>query len=139
MLAETSPYPQPAEVGSTRSTRILGYIVAVLLGLLFGILGTVVHQISFSLFGLFDVPIGLVLALAATAMLLVGLRLVVPSRLAAVFASVALVGIVSLFSLPSTGGSTLIAATPVGMVWVLGVTLVAVVVLAWPKPAPQKK
>ncbi|MDO9398060.1 MAG: hypothetical protein Q7T71_16060 [Herbiconiux sp.] len=123
----------PAPMGTSRGTQVLGYVVSFLLGALFGILGTVVHQIAVSVFGLFDLPIGLVLALASAALLLAGLRLVAPTRLAAVLAALALVGVVALLALPSPGGSVLIPDSIAGMVWLLGSTLAAVVVLAWPK------
>jgi len=130
--------PAPAEadpVGTSLSTRVIGYVVAVVLGFLFGALGTVVHQISVSVFGLFDLPVGVIIALAATGLLLAGLRLVAPNRLAALLSGVALVGMVTLLALPSTGGSVLIPDSTLGMVWLIGATLVAVVVLAWPRLA----
>ena len=132
-LTPARPVDDAPPVGSTVSTRVLGYLVSLLLGGLFGVLGTVVHQISVSVFGLFDLPIGVILALAAVVLLLVGLRLVVPSRLAAVLAAVGVVGVVALLALPSPGGSVLIPDSVAGMVWLVGSTLVAVVVLAWPR------
>ncbi len=120
-------------VGTSLTTRVIGYLVALVLGLLFGALGTVVHQITVSVFGLFDLPFGLVVALAATALLLTGLRLVTPSRLAALLAGIGLVATVTLLALPSPGGSVLIPDSTLGMVWLIGATLVAVVVLAWPR------
>lgn len=138
MLAAPDLAPPPEAAGSTLGTRILALVVSFVLGAVFGILGTVVHQVSFSVFGLFDVPVGLLVALPATALLLAGLRLVASSRLAAVLGAAALVGVVALLALPSQGGSVLIPAGVAGMVWIVGSTLVAVVVLAWPKPAPRK-
>jgi hypothetical protein len=146
VLPEPAAYPTapvaldaaPEPAGSTLGTRILALVVSFVLGAVFGILGTVVHQVTFSVFGLFDVPVGLIVALPATALLLAGLRLVAPTRLAAVLAAAALVGVVALLALPSQGGSVLIPADLTGMVWVIGSTLVAVVVLAWPEPAPRK-
>jgi hypothetical protein len=129
----------PAPAGSSTSTRVLGYVVAFVLGVVFGVLGTVVHQIAFSVFGLFDVPIGLIVALPAVALLLVGLRLMVESRLAAIIAGAGVVGVIALLALPSPGGSVLIpgsvagADNIAGMVWIVGATIVAVVVLAWPR------
>lgn len=120
-------------VGTSLATRIIAYVLAFALGGLFGILGTVVHQISVSVFGLFDLPVGLVVALPAVALLLVGLRLIAPSRLAALLAAIALVGVVALLSQPSRGGSVLIPDSTAGLVWLVGSTLVAVVVLCWPR------
>ncbi|WP_382304959.1 hypothetical protein [Herbiconiux sp. UC225_62] len=128
-----------APVGASILTRVLGYVVALLLGALFGVLGTVVHQISFSVFGLFDLPIGLIIALPAVALLLVGLRMSFASRLASILAGVGLVGMVALLALPSPGGSILIPGSVagsenvLGTVWLIGSTLIAVVVLAWPR------
>jgi hypothetical protein len=113
--------------------KIVGPVVAVVLGALFAALGTVVHQVSFSVFGLFDLPIGLVIALAALALLLTGIRLVSPSRLLAALSALAAVAVVALFALESPGGSVLIPASPLGLVWLFGSTLVAVVVIAWPR------
>ncbi|WP_440711224.1 hypothetical protein [Herbiconiux sp. YIM B11900] len=126
-----------APVGTSLTTRIIAYVLAFALGGLFGILGTIVHQISVSVFGLFDLPLGLVVALPAVALLLVGLRLIAPTRLAALLAAVALVGVVALLALPSPGGSVLIPDSTAGMVWLVGSTLVAVVVLCWPRLGSQ--
>lgn len=122
-----------APAGASLLTRVIGYVVALLLGALFGVLGTIVHQITFSVFGWFDLPIGLIIALPAVALLLVGLRMSFATRLAAILAGVGLVGIVALLALPSAGGSVLIPESTAGLVWLIGSTLVAVVVLAWPR------
>ncbi|MGA1837888.1 hypothetical protein VD659_13260 [Herbiconiux sp. 11R-BC] len=133
--AFTEPEYEPEPAGTSLGTRVLGLAAAFLVGGVFGILGTIVHQISVSVFGLFDLPVGLILALAAEGMLLVGLRMVAPTRLAAVLAAVALVGLVALLALPSPGGSVLIPDSVAGMVWLVGSTLLAVAVLAWPRLA----
>jgi hypothetical protein len=138
VLPEPVANPPAAEVGSSLGTRILGYVIAFLLGGVFGVLGTVVHQVSFSVFGLFDVPIGLIVALPAVALLLVGMRLIVPSRLAVLLTSAGLVGVMALLALESLGGSVLITAGPAGLVWLTGATLLAVLALAWPRRAARK-
>jgi len=121
------------EVGESRMVRVAGLIIGFLLGVLFGMLGTVVHQASLSFFGLFDLPIGLILALPACALLLIGLRLLLPTRLLAIVAAAGLVGIVALFSLPSQGGSVLIPANFEGYTWTFAPTIIALIVLAWPR------
>ncbi|MCS5715250.1 DUF6113 family protein [Herbiconiux sp. CPCC 205716] len=127
------------ELGTSRGSRILGYIAALLLGALFGAIGTVVHQIDVSVFGLFDLPVGLILALVAIGLLLTGLRLIAPSRLAAMLAAAALIGVVALLTLESPGGSVLVPAGTVGLVWLFGSTLIAVVVIAWPRLAARRR
>jgi hypothetical protein len=120
-------------VGVPTSTRVLALVVSLLLGALFGALGTIVHQITLSVFGLFPLPIGVIIALPALILLLVGLRIVAPSRWAALLAAAGAVAVVAVLALPGAGGSVLIPDTLLGMVWVVGATLVSVVVLAWPR------
>ncbi len=131
--AEAPAGPDAEPVGTSLVTRLLGYLVALLLGALFGVLGTIVHQITFSVAGLFDLPIGLAIALPAELLLLIGLRMSFVTRLPAVLAGVGLVGMTALLALPSPGGSVLIPEGVLGYCWLLGSTLVAVVVLAWPR------
>jgi hypothetical protein len=135
-----APTPAPGDViGSSRGSRILGHVAALLLGALFGAIGTVVHQIDISVFGLFDLPIGLIIALVAIALLLTGLRMIAPSRLASALAAAALIGMVALLTLESPGGSILVPAGPTGLVWLFGSTLIAVVVIAWPKLGERRR
>ncbi|MFB2556590.1 hypothetical protein [Herbiconiux liangxiaofengii] len=117
--------------------KILGPVVAVLLGALFAGLGTVAHQIEFSAFGAVDLPVGLVIALVALALMMTGLRLTSPSRLWPSLAGLGAVATVALFALESPGGSVLIPASPIGLVWLFGSTLVVVVVVAWPRLGPR--
>ncbi|GAA2236811.1 hypothetical protein N1031_11090 [Herbiconiux moechotypicola] len=131
-VASAPPAASGALVPST-GLRVLAVVVALALGFLFGVLGTIVHQITVSAFGLFDLPVGLIIALPAFALLLVGLRMVAPSRWAALAAAAGAVAIVALLALPGPGGSVLIPDSVLGMVWVVGAPLVAVVVLAWPR------
>jgi len=133
VTASSAPVDTGVPVGASVLTRVLGYLVALLLGALFGVLGTIVHQISFSVFGWFDVPIGVIIALPAVGLLLVGLRMSFATRLAAILAGVGVIGMVALLALPSPGGSVLIPESTAGLVWLIGSTLVAVVVLAWPR------
>ncbi|NQX34215.1 DUF6113 family protein [Herbiconiux sp. VKM Ac-2851] len=135
-----APTPTPGDViGSSRGSRILGHVAALLLGALFGAIGTVVHQIDISVFGLFDLPIGLIIALVAIALLLTGLRMIAPSRLASALAAAALIGMVALLTVESPGGSILVPAGPTGLVWLFGSTLIAVVVIAWPKLGERRR
>ena len=69
-------------------------VIGLLLGVVLGMLGTVVSQSTVSFFGLFPLPYGLIMAIAASLFMLVGLRLIMPTRTVAVLAAVGLVGIV---------------------------------------------
>jgi hypothetical protein len=140
--AQTAGPDQPVQpdqpeqpVGESLVVRIASWVIGLLLGVVFGMLGTVVHQSTVSFFGLFDLPIGLILAIASVVFLLVGLRLILPTRLLAFLAALGLVGIVAVLTLPSPGGSILVPADVhgYGYIWTFAPTVVAIIVLAWPK------
>jgi hypothetical protein len=122
----------PAAAGSTLGGRILSWVVALLVGALFGVLGTVCHTVTLSLFGL-SLPIGLIVALPAVALLLVGLRMISASRWPSILAALGLVVMVGLFTLPSPGGSVLIQGITAGYVWLIGSFGIALVTVAWPR------
>jgi LmbE family N-acetylglucosaminyl deacetylase len=128
-----SPLAQPAvEEAPTVMMRLVTTLVALAAGALFAVLGTTAHQTTIGI-GPVDVPIGLVLALIASATLLVGLRLVVRDRLVVLAAAIGLLATVFLLSLRSTGGSVLIPQGTLGVVWTITPALVAALVIAWPR------
>jgi hypothetical protein len=112
--------------------RILGSVVSLLLGAVFGALGTVVHMVDVTVVGI-AIPVGLVLALLSLALLLLGLRLSFESRLYSVLGAVGAIGIVALFVLPSQGGSILITGGAIGAIWLYGATVIALLVVVWPR------
>lgn len=126
--AEPRPQPQPP----TALSRLLAGLMALIAGILFGVLGTVAHQNTLSV-GSATLPVGLVLSLLATGTLMVGLRLVVHDRLVVLAAAIGLVGTIFLLSLRSTGGSVLVPAGVPGTVWTMVPALIAALVLAWPR------
>jgi N-acetyl-1-D-myo-inositol-2-amino-2-deoxy-alpha-D-glucopyranoside deacetylase len=113
-------------------TRIPAYILAMLVGIVVGGLGTVEHQLL-GYFGTVGLPVGLVVSLAIVACLLVGLRLVFHSRVAAALAALGILLASFFLSLGTAGGSVLIPANPAGYVWTYGPVVIALVVLGWPK------
>ena len=117
--------------------RIGGGVLAVILGGLFGLLGTLAHQSTVTIAGV-DIPYGLILALVATSALLIGLRIVLHDRLMVLLCAIGMLGSIFLFSLRSTGGSVLIPQGLTGLIWTVVPTLVAALVLAWPK-LPAKR
>lgn len=117
------------------TTKVAGWIVGLVLGVVFGIMGTVVSQSTVSIFGYFELPYGLVIALVSVALLLVGLRLVLKSRIGAIFAAAGVVGALGILSQPSPGGSVLVPANVQGYVWILAPSIIALIVLAWPRMA----
>ncbi len=112
--------------------KILISAAVFLIGVAIGVVTTINHQASLTVF---QVPVwyGLVLAVFAVTALLVGLRLVADSRRVAALAAGGVLVAVGVLSLPSVGGSVLVPANPVGYLWTFAPVVIAVVVLGWPR------
>ena len=113
-------------------SRVLAVVFALGAGVAFGVLGTIAHQATVPI-GPVTVPIGLILALAGATALLAGLRLVLGDRMIVFFCALGLLGTIFILSLRSAGGSVLVPEGLPGLVWTVGPTLVATIVLAWPR------
>lgn len=111
----------------SRGVRIIeGVVVAVLAAAAGLVVGVVLG------FGHRDAPPwGLVVALATVTALIIGLRLLAGPAGAAGVGLGVLVATVAL-GLPGPGGSILIAEDPLGEVWVIAPTVIAVLALFWP-------
>lgn len=127
----TSPQRDAPQEQSTAS-RVIGIVLAFLVGLAYGAIGTVAHAWAPSVLGI-ALPVGLVLGILGVAMLLVGLRIVLGDRLAASAAALGAILMIGILLLESTGGSVLIPQGIAGMVWTIAPGLIAVLVVAWPK------
>ncbi|WP_157008570.1 DUF6113 family protein [Agromyces laixinhei] len=124
---------------TSRGSRIGTIVVAFLIGLVYGALGTVGHRTSWTI-GEIAVPWGLVAALVGVAGLLLGIRLVAGGRGAAAAAGAGIVVAVAVLTLPGPGGSVLIVGDLTGTVWSIAPALIAVLVVAWPKlPKPRPR
>jgi N-acetyl-1-D-myo-inositol-2-amino-2-deoxy-alpha-D-glucopyranoside deacetylase len=109
-----------------RSARFLSLVGgSLLLGAVVGLIGTVYHSAVF--------PLGLSLSIVLVATFLAGLRALWPTRLLALAGTIGIVGVVVLASGADTGGSVLIMADAAGLSFVIAVTFVVAVALAWPK------
>jgi LmbE family N-acetylglucosaminyl deacetylase len=129
--------PAPPAVLAGGVLRAVASLVALAAGVAFGVLGTVAHQATVVL-GSVTLPAGLVLATLAASALLVGLRLVLDDRVVVLACTIGLVGSIFLLSLRSTGGSVLVPAGLAGTLWTVLPTLVASLVLAWPRLPPRR-
>ena len=124
--APAAPAPQTyAEM--SRQGKATAVVVALVLGLVAGGLGTVTHQQTLGAF-----PVGMLLTTLIVVGLTVGLRLLYRSR--AMVAAVGIGVIVATQVLVSVGGqsSPLVLANTAGYVWTFGPAVVAALVLAWP-------
>ncbi|PJJ62257.1 DUF6113 family protein [Compostimonas suwonensis] len=130
------PLPVVEDVAPTLPQRITTYVVSFVIGAVFGLLGTVAQQ-KMVMIGDTAVPIGLVLSLLGVTALLVGLRLVLHDRLIVLIAAIGILAVIALLSLPGPGGSVLIPQGTIGLVWTIAPTLVATIVVAWPRIPPR--
>lgn len=112
--------------------KLFLWLGALAMGLLVGSITTTVHQNTVDVAGV-EIPWGLILGLAAVAGFLVGLRLLVDNRWIVSLAAIGVVSMVFLLSQESPGGSILVPNNLWGTIWALAPTIVAIVVIAWPK------
>ena len=130
--------PQPATAPARPtaepiSSRLVSWVIALALGVLFGVMGTAVSQSRITVFDV-AIPVGLVVGLLAVTLLLMGLRMLFRTRTPAIVAAFGLVLAVFLLSQPSQGGSVLLPANSVlALVWTFGPTVIALLVIAWPR------
>ncbi|RNE63831.1 PIG-L deacetylase family protein [Cryobacterium tepidiphilum] len=126
------------ELPATPLSRLLAGAGGLVAGAAIGMLGTVAHQTTLAV-GEAAIPVGLVLALAAAATLLVGLRMVLDDRMVVLLAAIGMLGTIFVLSLRSTGGSVLVPAGLPGTLWTLVPALIAALAVAWPKVPPREQ
>lgn len=115
------------------------WLMALLVGALIGSITTVIHQSFVTVAGI-EIPWGLVLSLATVAAYVLGLRLVRGERATAILGAFGILASIFLFSQRSQGGSVLIPDNLMGSIWVIAPTLVATLIVAWPRlPERQAK
>lgn len=138
-----APRPAAAPVAAeprrrTLAHRSLAGLGGLLLGVLFGVLGTIAHQATVTLFGVV-LPIGLSIAFVGIGALLLGLRLIVGDRFVVGLAAAGLLVTIFVLSLRGAGGSVLVPAGLPGTLWTVIPALMAALVLAWPKLPPRRR
>ena len=110
--------------------RVLTAVVMAAAGVVFGVLGTLVHS---STAGSARIPWGIVVALAALACLLVGIRLLSTGRLYTACAALGALVAIAVLSRQSFGGSVLITGSVIGWVWMGGALVISLLAVGWPK------
>jgi len=128
---------EPRRQSAFSWSTLASWILALLVGLLVGSVTTVIHQSSISVLGI-DVPWGLIVSLATVAAYVLGLRLVRGERGSAIFGAIGILVSIFIFSQRSQGGSVLVPNNLAGSIWAIAPTLVATVIVAWPK-LPQRQ
>lgn len=132
-MIEAQPEQHRVATPETLSSRIVSWVIGLGLGVLFGVMGTAVSQSTWTVVSGFSLPVGLIVALPAVLLLLVGLRLVLRTRTTAIVAAFGIVVTIFLLSQPSAGGSILVPGNALGVVWTFAPTVIALLVLAWPR------
>jgi len=114
------------------STAWFGALACFLLGAASGLLFTVMHRAGWSL-GTVSIPIGLLLGLLGTGLLLIGIRLLAESRLTVAAAALGQVAAVTVLAAGGSGGAVIVADGPQGWAWMIGVGLVCAGTVVWPR------
>ncbi|GAB3803653.1 hypothetical protein GCM10028798_22940 [Humibacter antri] len=109
--------------------RVLTAVILGIVGLVFGMLGTVVHSATI---GSWQAPWGIVVALLALACLLAGIRLLGAGRLYAACAALGALVAIAVLSQRSFGGSVLITNGVLGWIWMAGAVAIALLAVLWP-------
>ncbi|GAA5212620.1 DUF6113 family protein [Microbacterium kyungheense] len=118
-------------------SRVGTWLVAFIVGAVYGVAGTVAQAYMLGWF-----PLGLVLAVIGVVALLVAVRLLTADRWAALAAGLGVMLATLVFSGAGPGGSVVVPQAPEGqfnpgLVWTIIVPLAAAVVIAWPESLPR--
>ncbi|MBH0131253.1 PIG-L family deacetylase [Salinibacterium sp. NK8237] len=116
----------------SRLERIVLALVSLALGGLVGLVLTAVHQSAFTI-GSVRIPWGIVVSVTLVTALILGLRLIYDTRVAAGFASLGVLVMSALLAAVMPGGNILIPANIAGYVWTFAPVLVVLIVVGWPR------
>ncbi|MBH0099547.1 PIG-L family deacetylase [Salinibacterium sp. NSLL150] len=116
----------------SRVERIILALVSLALGALVGLVLTAVHQSAFTI-GDVRVPWGIVVSVTLVTALILGLRLIYDTRVAAGFASLGVLVMSAILAAAMPGGTILIPANVAGYVWTFAPVLVVLIVVGWPR------
>lgn len=107
-------------------------IASLVLGLLVGAVGTAAHRATLPVGGI-ALPVGLVLALATLACLLVAFRLLLVDRLHALGLGLGVVAVTVLLRTRGPGGSVLFPDDALSQIWAVAPAILVAAVVVWPR------
>lgn len=113
---------------SSLPARIGTWVVALLVGAVYGLAGTIAHAFEWGWF-----PLGLVLALIGCTALLIAVRLLTSDRWAALATGLGMMVSTLAFSGKGPGGSVIVPDTPLGSFWTIALPVIVAIVVAWPE------
>jgi hypothetical protein len=108
-------------------SRTATWLVAFLVGAVYGLAGTIAHSYRLGWF-----PLGLVLAIIGSAGLLAAVRLLTGDRWAALATGIGMIVATLVFSGKGPGGSVIVAQTDLAVIWTVAVPVLVVLAVAWP-------
>lgn len=114
-------------MSSSTPARVGSWIVALIVGLLYGVAGTVAHA-----YELWWIPLGLILAIIGSGALLLAVRLLTADRWATLATGGGMMISTLVFSGRGPGGSVVVAQTDLAVIWTFAVPILVAVAVAWP-------
>ncbi len=112
---------------SSVPARIGTWLVALLVGAVYGLAGTIAHAYRVGW-----LPLGLLLAIIGCGALLAAVRLLTGDRWAALATGLGMMTATLIFSGRGPGGSVIVPETGLGTVWTLALPILVAVAVAWP-------
>ncbi|WP_395640740.1 hypothetical protein [Pseudolysinimonas sp.] len=120
----------------TALARGFTLVLAFATGAAMGFVLTFTHRQYLVEVGGATIPLGLIGGLAIVAALIAGMRLAFAERLSPILAAAGVLVGAGILVLPGTNGSLYLETDPLGYVWVLAPTLLAIVIIGWPDRRP---
>ena len=109
-------------------------VLAFATGAAMGFVLTFTHRQYLVEIGPLTIPLGLIGGLVIVGGLLAGMRLAFGERLSPILAAAGVMLGAGVLVLPGANGSLYLETDPLGYVWVLGPTVLALVIIGWPAP-----
>ncbi|WP_349897405.1 PIG-L family deacetylase [Parafrigoribacterium soli] len=130
--------PEPRSEGTATwsdlgvTGRVVAGVLAFVVGLALGGIGTVNHQLVLGVAGL-RLPGGVTVALLLVLALMLGLRLVFRTRVIPLVSGLGILAAMGILTIGGPGGSVLVPANAAGYAWTYGAAAIVVLVLVWPR------
>ncbi|MET0672444.1 MAG: histidinol dehydrogenase [Microbacterium pygmaeum] len=115
-------------MNSSLPARLGTWVVALVVGIVYGLAGTIAHSFSWG-----PLPIGLILAILGSAALLAAVRLLTSDRWSALATGLGMMVATLVFSGRGPGGSVIVPQTSLAIAWTIAVPILVAVVVAWPE------
>jgi len=117
--------------------RVLVSVLAGVIGVALGALLTVYNQLTVTIGGQ-PIWAGVILAIVVVGAVLTGFRLAFETRIVPAVAAVGMIVVVAIYSIPFSSGSPLITSSGPGLLWEFAPTVIAFVVLVWPRASRRQ-